>query len=193
MKCTSLSVTAIAALLATVLVMAENSIQPVLEKHDLAGVKNYTRMEAAGSFAGSLVGFGGATDPSAMAGLVKEGFASVINLRLADEEGVDIAATRQAADAVGIRYIHLPVDPGNLAPGSVDLVLEAMGEESNQPVFLHCSSASRAGAVWMIARVLEDGWSVDAASAEAELIAEKPDEALAFATAFIAARRAVDQ
>jgi hypothetical protein len=42
----------------------------------------------------------------------------------------------------------------------------------------------------MIARVLEDDWSVDRAREEAEAIADKPVEAVAFATRFIAARRA---
>jgi hypothetical protein len=37
-------------------------------------------------------------------------------------------------------------------------------------VFIHCGSANRVGAVWLIKRVLQDGWTVPKATEEAKMI-----------------------
>ena len=37
----------------------------------------------------------------------------------------------------------------------------------NRPAFIHCASANRVGAFWMIRRVLVDGWTVNEADEEA--------------------------
>ena len=81
-----------------------------------------------------------------------------------------------------MRYVHLPVDPENLAPGVIEQVLAYLGDDNRQPVQIHCNSATRAGAVWMISRVLGDGWSIEAAQGEVEQIAADPKDAVAFAT-----------
>jgi uncharacterized protein (TIGR01244 family) len=61
-----------------------------VQKGELAGVTNFSRVDA-------TVGCGGATSPTAMAGLRREGFVSVINLRTAGEPGAEIDASRAAA------------------------------------------------------------------------------------------------
>lgn len=154
-------------------------------KVETVGIENYSRVEDSSGFAGPLAGFGGATLPSAMPALKSAGFTTVINLRLADEEEVDLEDSRTAAEAVGLRYTHLPFDAENPAPAVVEEFLAAVGDGTNQPVYIHCNSATRAAALWMIGRVLEDGWDIDAASAETRMIAKKPPEAIAFATAYI--------
>jgi len=153
------------------------------------GIKNFSRTDRPSGFAGFPVGFGGATPDSVMDWLKAEGFASVINLRVANEEGVDLEASRASAAAAGLKYVHLPFDLKNLDPQLYDKFLAAVGDEANRPVYIHCASATRVGALWMIARVLHDDWIVDRAREEAEAIADKPAEAVAFATHFIAARR----
>ena len=60
-----------------------------------------------------------------------------------------------------------------------------MGDQANQPVYIHCGSATRVAALWVIGRVLRDGWDIDATREEAEQIAHKPADAIAFATAYI--------
>lgn len=109
----------------------------------------------------------------------------MINLRLADENGNDVEASHAAAEAAGLNYIHLPFSTKN--PGTViDDFLAAIGAPENQPVYVHCGSATRVAALWMIGRVLEDGWDIDQARAEAEQIAAKPEQAIAFATKYLA-------
>jgi len=149
-----------------------------VKKSELPGVRNYSRVDA-------TVGCGGATDPSAMAGLKKEGYVSVINLRLANEPGVDIDASRAAAQAAGLKYIHLPFNGSSPDPKVVSDFLSAVADKANQPVFIHCGSANRVGAVWMIKRVLQDGWAVDRAQTEAEAIGLTSPQLVAFASTYI--------
>ena len=147
-----------------------------VQKQEIPGIRNYSRVDA-------TVGCGGAVDPAAMAALKKEGFVSVINLRLANEEGADVEAGRAAAQAAGLKYIHLPFNAAMPDPKVVDSFLAAVADKSNQPVFIHCGSANRVGGVWMIKRVLQDKWPIDRARAEAEAIGlQQPAAASAFAT-----------
>ena len=151
-------------------------------KGELPGVRNYSRVDA-------TIGCGGATDPSAMSALRKEGFATVINLRLASEQGADIEGSRAAATASGLKYIHLPLNAASPDPKIVDQFLAAVADKGNQPVFIHCGSANRVGAVWMIKRVLQDGWTVERARAEAEAIGLSSAQLVTFANEYIQQRR----
>jgi uncharacterized protein (TIGR01244 family) len=114
-----------------------------VKKQEIAGIRNFSRVDA-------TVGCGGATDPAAMATLKKEGFVSVINLRLASEEGANVDAGRAAAQAAGLKYIHLPFNAAMPDSKVVDSFLAAVADKSNQPVYIHCGSANRVGGVWMI-------------------------------------------
>jgi uncharacterized protein (TIGR01244 family) len=154
-------------------------------KADLSGIVNFTRISGSSGFAGSPVGFGGTTDPSAMAALKDQGFSTVVNLRLATEDGVDVEASQQAATAAGLKYIHFPFNSSEPGATDVDDFLKLIGDQSNQPVYIHCGSATRAAALWMIGRVLEDGWSLERAGAEARQVAGKPEAAIQFATKYL--------
>lgn len=158
------------------------------EKVDAPGIENFTLLDGPSGFAGPLAGFGGATNRSAMFWLKRNGFTTVINLRLASEEGADIDGNRAAAAAAGLNYIHLPFNARDPEPAVVDDFLVAIGDRQNQPVYIHCNSATRVAALWMIMRVDKDGWKLDAAQQEVELIAKKPAEAIAFATVYLASQ-----
>ena len=153
-----------------------------VKKGEIAGVGNFSRVNA-------TVGCAGATDPSAMTLLRKEGFVSVINLRQAQEQGADIAGSRAAAQSAGLKYIHLPFDAAAPDPKVVESFLAAVADKTNQPAFIHCGSANRVGAVWMIKRALQDGWPIEKARAEAETIGLRSPELVTFATGYINARR----
>lgn len=142
------------------------------------GIRNYSRVDA-------TVGCGGATDPSAMAGLRKDGYVSVINLRLASEQGANVEEGRAAAVAAGLKYFHMPFNGQSPDPKVVADFLSTVADKANQPVFIHCGSANRVGGVWMIKRVLQDGWAIDRAQKEAEAIGLQSPQLLAFATSYI--------
>jgi uncharacterized protein (TIGR01244 family) len=149
-----------------------------VQKKEVAGVRNYSRVDA-------TVGCGGAVDPAAMAGLKKEGYVSVINLREASEPGADVEAGRSAAQAAGLKYFHLPFNAAKPDSKIVDSFLATVADKSNQPVFIHCGSANRVGGVWMIKRALQDKWPIEKARAEGEAIGLSNQALVAFATDYI--------
>ena len=163
-------------------VAAAAGLAAQVTKAEIAGVRNYSRVDA-------TVGCAGATDPSAMSALRKEGYISVINLRQESEPGADVEAGRKAAQAAGLKYIHLPFNAAAPDAAVVERFLAAVADKSNQPVFIHCGSANRVGAVWMIKRALQDGWTVDRARNEAQTIGLTSPQLTTFATEFIAARK----
>lgn len=167
-----ISLAAFLAALVSIPVMAQ------VQKQEIAGIRNYSRVDA-------TVGCGGATDPAAMATLRKEGFVSVINLRLPSEEGANVEAGRAAAQAAGLKYIHLPFNAASPDPKVVDSFLAAVADRSNQPVYIHCGSANRVGGVWMIKRALQDKWPLDRALTEAQAIGLNNAALQAFATDYI--------
>ena len=148
----------------------------------LPGTSHYTRVSA-------TVACGGATTPEAYPALKKEGFAAVINLRLPEEPGADIEGSKAAATAAGLKYIHIPIDGRNLQPAVLDEFLAAVKEPANSPVYIHCASANRVGAVWLVKRVLVDGWDVEKATAEAEKIGLKSPQLKQFALDYISSHK----
>lgn len=146
----------------------------------IPGVTNYTRVDA-------TVACGGATTVDAYPALKAEGFAAVINLRRADEAGADIGGSRTAAEAAGLRYIHVPLNSREPTAAAADAFLAAVKDPANSPVYIHCATANRVGAVWLIKRVLVDGWDVAKATAEAEHIGLRSPHLRQFALDYIAA------
>jgi uncharacterized protein (TIGR01244 family) len=139
------------------------SLDAQVQKKEFPGVRNYSRVDA-------TVGCGGQVDPAAMASLKSEGFVSVINLRLPTEEGANVEQGRAAAQAAGLKYIHLPFNAASPDPKVVDNFLAAVADRANQPVFIHCGSASRVGGMWTIKRALQDKWPLEKALAEGKAI-----------------------
>ena len=140
------------------------------------GVVNYTRVDA-------TVACAGATPPSAMAELKAQGFVSVINFRTAGEPGASIEKGRTAAEVVRLKYFHLPFR--RATPAVTETFLDVVTDPANQPVFIHCGSANRVGAMWLIKRVKVDGWSVEDATAEAEAIGLRSVALKVFALEYI--------
>jgi uncharacterized protein (TIGR01244 family) len=132
-------------------------------KATLPGATNVTRVDAA-------VMCGGATTNDAFPELKRQGFSSVINLRRESEPGAEVAASRTAAIGAGLKYVHVPVDPAKPDEAAVKAFLAAVSDPANQPMYIHCASANRVGAMWLIKRVVLDGWDVDRATAEASAI-----------------------
>ena len=153
-----------------------------LEKQTLPGATNITRVDA-------TVACGGATSVEAFPELKKRGFASIINLRRESEPGADIPSARATAEKIGLAYIHIPVDPSNPSTQSVDAFLDAVSKPVNQPAYIHCATANRVGAMWLIKRVVIDRWDVQRATAEAEAIGLSKPLLKQFALDYVAKRR----
>jgi uncharacterized protein (TIGR01244 family) len=148
-------------------------------KQERAGIVNFTKVDA-------VVACGGATETTALEGLSKDGFKSVINLRLASENNANIELNTARAKELGLKYVHIPFNGQQPDPKVVDQFLAAIADKSNQPAYVHCGSASRVGAVWLVKRVLQDGWTVEKATEEARFIGLRSEPLEKFALDYIA-------
>jgi uncharacterized protein (TIGR01244 family) len=156
-------------------------------KTPVEGVTNFTQVDVTMACAG-------ATRPSAIATLRTMGFKTVVNLRMAGEEGADLEAEKAAAAAAGLRYVHLPFNtpasPSDDVEATVRDFLRVTSDAANQPIFVHCAGGGRAAAMWMVKRVVVDGWDGPRAWAEALQSYDEPaSPALNWARAYAAGHR----
>ena len=142
------------------------SVLSAQTKETIEGVTNFTRVDA-------TVACAGATTPEAVTKIKAMGFNSVVNLRQASEPGANVEAEQAAVTGAGMKYIHLPMNGQAPDKALVPKFLSAVADKSNQPVFIHCASATRVGAMWSIKRVMQDGWTVERALTEADGIGLK--------------------
>ena len=129
-------------------------------KETVPGVTNFVRLE-------TTVACAGATSATAVPEIKKMGFASIINLRQANEPDANVDAEASAAKAAGIRFYHVPFNGQMPDPKVADQFLDAITTKGSEPAFIHCAGGNRAAAMWMIKRLVIDHWDVDRASTEA--------------------------
>lgn len=148
----------------------------------IEGVRNYTKVDA-------TIGCAGATDPKALAQIAELGYTAVLNLREASEAGAAIEESKAAAEAAGLKYIHLPFKGSAPDPKVADAFLKAVTDTANQPLFIHCGSANRVGSLWLIKRMLVDHWTEERAVTEAKAIGMSSETLQAFALEYVAAHK----
>jgi uncharacterized protein (TIGR01244 family) len=112
---------------------------------------------------------GGQPTDAAFAKLAANGYRAVLNLRTASE-GIDLKHEQEAIEKAGMRYVNIPVVSSAPKPEQVDEFIKVVKDKDNQPMLIHCGSANRVGALWMIYRVIEQGWPEDKALDEATKI-----------------------
>ena len=123
-----------------------------------------------------------------LAKLKEEGVRAVINLRRPSEH----RAEEEEAEAkrLGLRYFNIPVAFAEPKDEQADEFLKITDDPDNRPAFIHCTAAIRAGAFWMIRRVLRDGWSIEKAEEEATRVGLRESPHLnEWARAYIEKRR----
>jgi protein tyrosine phosphatase (PTP) superfamily phosphohydrolase (DUF442 family) len=134
-------------------------------REDFPGLENYFPIDGTASNGGQLQSRG-----LVVTELAKRGFKSVIDVA----GGPDAEAEGAAVRAAGLKYFLLTIDlagsPGQYDPAKVEPVLKAMTDPANQPAYLHSGNGDRTAMLWMIKRVVVDGWSVEQAGAEATTI-----------------------
>ncbi len=143
-----------------VAVLLAGGAQAQVTKATVPGVTNFAKLE-------STIACAGATTPAGVAEVKKLGYATIINLRQATEAGANIEEEAAAAKNAGIRFVHLPLNSASPDPAIIEQFLKAVADPASQPVFVHCASGNRAAALWMIKRMVVDGWDADRASTEA--------------------------
>jgi uncharacterized protein (TIGR01244 family) len=151
-------------------------------KESVPGITNFSQIE-------TTIACAGATTPGAVAEVKRMGYRSIINLRQANEAGADLAAEEAAAKAAAITYVHLPFNTAAPDLAIVEKFLAAVTAPANQPAFVHCASANRASALWMIKRLVVDGWDAERASTEAAALGLSNAALKTFALEYAAARK----
>src|SRR5512132_1078399 len=111
--------------------------------------------------------------------LKKEGFRTIINLREPSE--FDSAAEAVEARRLGLHYLSIPFRTADPKDEPVDAFLAAMKDRKLWPAFVHCGTGNRVAALWMIHRVVLDGWNFADAEYEAKLVGLKSENLREFA------------
>jgi uncharacterized protein (TIGR01244 family) len=151
-------------------------------KPSVPGVTNFARLD-------TTIACAGAMTPDGVAEVKKLGYASIINLRQPTENGANVEAEAEAAKTAGLRYVHLPLNGASPDPAVVDRFLEAIVLPENQPALVHCATGNRAAALWMIKRMVVDGWDADRASEEAATLGLTSAPLKAFALDYAASHK----
>lgn len=155
---------AAAGLLLLTFVGATTAFAQQVNKDPVPGITNLARIE-------TTVACAGAITPESVVEIKKMGFASVVNLRRASEEGANVEQEEAAAKAAGIRYFHVPYD-GSADPKAADAFLTAITTRGAEPAFIHCAGGNRAATMWLIKRIAIDRWDADRATKEAILLGQ---------------------
>src|SRR5262245_6400913 len=99
-------------------------------RQEVPGIRNFAKIE-------STVACAGAITPVAIPEIKKMGYASIINLRLATEQGADIDGNIAAAKTAGIPYYHIPFSGAAPDPAVVDTFLKTITAPGVEPAFIH--------------------------------------------------------
>lgn len=149
--------------MAAAMLLAAAAAMAQVTTESVAGITNFRQVK-------STVACAGATTPESMRAIKDMGFVAVVNLRQAEENAANVEAETAEAAAAGLKYIHIPMNGAAPDPAVVDRFLAAARNPANNPMLVHCASGNRAASVWLIRRVLVDGWTVDKASEEAQAL-----------------------
>ncbi len=116
------------------------------------------------------VSVGGQVDKKQLGQLAGDGFKTIINLQVHGEENQRMSPEVEGQNVreLGLQYIHFPVSKETMSADKVDDFRKLLVDRP-KPIFAHCSSGKRSGALVMMARAVERGWT----GVETLAIAEK--------------------
>jgi protein tyrosine phosphatase (PTP) superfamily phosphohydrolase (DUF442 family) len=138
----------VAALVAAFSLSGGSALAQQVTKENVPGIRNLARLE-------TTVACAGAITPESVVEVKKMGFVSIVNLRLASEEGANVEKEEAAAD-----------------PKAAEAFLSAITTRGAEPAFIHCAGGNRAATMWLIKRVAVDHWDVERATKEATLLGQ---------------------
>lgn len=95
--------------------------------------------------------------------LAAEGFSVVINLGLHGDPAYALPDEQASVQALGMRYVHIPVAFSSPTLGDLRRFMDAMAQASGQKVFVHCRHNKRVPVFIALDRVLRQGWTREAA------------------------------
>jgi protein tyrosine phosphatase (PTP) superfamily phosphohydrolase (DUF442 family) len=141
------------------------AVKPRIRREDFPGLANYFPIDGTASSGGPVQ-----SSDWAISELSRRGFKTFVDIA----PGRDAQTVAAAARGVGMKYMAMPIAPD--AAGSqfdaakIEPAITAITDPANQPLFLHSANGRSTAMLWMIKRVVNDGWTVEQAGAEATTI-----------------------
>ena len=90
--------------------------------------------------------------------LVKDsGYKTVINLATSASENA-LPDEQEIVESLGMKYIHIPVDFNNPTSEDFAAFCQAMGENNQQPLLVHCGANLRVSAFMYIYRLTQENF-----------------------------------
>ena len=86
------------------------------------------------------IAFGSQPEPADLESLAAKGVKTIINTRFPEEDQGDLPPerARAEAEALGMRYVNIPVSPVEFTPASLTEVSRALTEaKAHGPAFVH--------------------------------------------------------
>ncbi|RCJ32938.1 phosphatase [Nostoc minutum NIES-26] len=97
----------------------------------------------------------GQPTPEQLQQVATEGFKSVINLRLPDEQGF-LSDEQQQAEAAGLQYAHIPLKSTEPNQELTKAALQKIADLP-KPILIHCAAGARASGIALIANAIHEG------------------------------------
>lgn len=112
---------------------------------------------------------GGQPSESEIQSLAKDGFKSIVNFRTEGEDNQPLSPDAEGSKVLkaGMNYLHVPVSMKSMDVAKVDQFRQQL-ESLPKPVFAHCKTGKRAGAMTMMHVAVENGMSGEQALKKAE-------------------------
>src|ERR1051325_4290017 len=102
-----------------VVLMSSVLLAQQVTKKEIPGISTFAQVE-------TTIACGGSTKPEAIREIARMGFKSVINLRLASEQGALVEEEGAAVKSAGMNYVPLPFDAQNPDAHLIDNFIAAV-------------------------------------------------------------------
>lgn len=107
---------------------------------------------------GEALATAGQPTATELAAVARAGFEVVINLGLSDQP-YSLANERELVEALGLDYVHIPVQWEHPTARDIDRFIEAVRAREGQRLFVHCAANKRVSAFMALYRMTVLGWS----------------------------------
>lgn len=121
------------------------------------------------------ISIGGQPSESDIQALQGEGFATIVNLRTAEDEGY-VADEEHQVESKGLNYAAIPVSPTLLDDLAVQRFTGAVSGQGTTPTYVHCGSGGRAGLLTLLHLAVEHGWTLEQALEKGKELDIAPSE-----------------
>ncbi len=100
--------------------------------------------------------------------LKERGLKTIINMRTDGEINFD---EKKVVEDLGLKYVHIPYrSASQLTDAYFDNVRKLFKSSKDGAIMVHCGSANRVGALWLVKRTLDDGLPYDEALKESKIV-----------------------